>query len=206
MSVITTPPPPPPRTLFTSIHRCQGFLGSQGSCELHYHRRHINTNGKHKYTRQQERTHASDRGGNRSPLKARCRSCPSDSARCTTSSRPPWSVRKPDKGCDRALCRFILWKTHTYHPQRQAQKHTCTHAHMHTYNMHTCTHSPTLPQPGAHVPQPFHPSPPKPCLVLRDTLCSCEAYAMRSKKRKHTPPSSRDIRVHKGPLRKAVHK
>ena len=27
--------------------------------------------------------------------------------------------------------------------------------------------------------QPFHPSPPQPYLVLRDTLCSCEANRMR---------------------------
>jgi hypothetical protein len=44
--------------------------------------------------------------------------------------------------------------------------------------------TPTLPHPGAHVPQPLPPSSPQPHPVLRDTLCSCEAHGMKSTKKK----------------------
>jgi hypothetical protein len=44
--------------------------------------------------------------------------------------------------------------------------------------------TPALPQPGAHVPQPFHSSLPSPIVYFRDTLCSCEVYGVRAKCRK----------------------
>ncbi len=43
--------------------------------------------------------------------------------------------------------------------------------------------SPRQQIPDPTLPQPFHPSPSRPCLVHRDTLCDCEANGVRSNKK-----------------------